>query len=103
MTVRHQLLCFFHSLGGDSLRRNALATGYSKAALMVNSQICIKILSENFTNRMIKWPTVDEMNMEADLFVNAYGGPKTVFLLADGTFVRGLIYLWFDFQSTRLM
>ena len=39
---------------------------------------------------MVKWPTLDEMEKEATLFVDAYGGPKSIFLVADGTFVKGL-------------
>ena len=90
MTPRQRLLAFFHSFGGDaSWRRAGQSNGFSKTALRNNSQICIEALTENFAWRMIKWPTVDEMEMEANLFVNAYGGPKTIFLVADGTHIRG--------------
>ena len=91
MTIRQRLLCFLHSLNGHSMRENCLSTGFSAAALSRNNQICIEVLTQNLAWRMVKWPTLDEMEKEANLFVDAYGGPKSIFLVADGTFVKGLI------------
>ena len=95
MQPRERLLCFLHSLGGHANRQNCLSTGFSPTALLNNNQICINILSEQFVPRMIKWPTRDQMNEEASLFVKAYGGPKTMFIVADGTHIEGLFYVTF--------
>ena len=103
MTPRERLLCFFHSLCGHSMRQNCLSTGFSPSALSRNNQLCIEILTENFAWRMIKWPTLDEMETEAMRFVEAYGGPKSMFLVADGTFIKGLSSLEYLNCKIRLV
>ena len=89
MQPRDRLLCFFHSLCGQSSRQASLATGFSPNALLTNNQICINVLSEHFVHRNIKWPTLDQMEEEANLFVDHHHGPKTIFMLADGTHING--------------
>ena len=99
MTPRERILCFLHSLCGHSSRENSLSTGRAPSTLLANNQICINVLAEHFVHRNIKWPTVDQMEEEANLFVEHHHGPKTIFMVADGTHINGRFWVIFAILS----
>ena len=89
MLPKEKIMTFLHYIGGDTYRRGGCHLGHGKST---NMNMVIEVrdkLYDFLVPLMIKKPTVEEANHEADLVSEAHEFPKSVFLFFDGTYLHG--------------
>ena len=97
MLPKEKVMTFLHFLRGESTRRGGCHLGHAKTT---NCRI-IREVTEKLFNFLvplfIQRPTVDEAIREADLVSSVYDFPKSVFIFADGTYIRGILIFHINF------